>query len=145
MGPGIRSQADIVNRMMPREDLSNVTLDKDILPGLHLQLTGRSSDRDKTKAFIHNTLRMRPLVQDWFWQKNAELDTSKVKWVRLCSGKDMKNYSMSTICELMADALSAGEDIVMASISIDQGMTVGTIADKIPQDATLSLAYRKKA
>jgi hypothetical protein len=141
-GPGIETQADIANRLRPREDISEVTYTDLPLFTMEKPLYGAEVDKDGMAEFIRNMIRSRPLVQEWLLSTGEEY-TGTINWRTVTSARDLSKYSTADIGRILASALAASENVAAARVSTQSGIVIGTVAKPVTGKPSLTLWYKK--
>jgi hypothetical protein len=143
-GPGIKTQTDIVNHMRPRNDMQEKTFLKDELPILSSEeaLYGPELDKEVFANFVRNTLRSRPLIQDWLLSTGDDFD-GNVQWRVLVDGKNIQKYNTAGIGTILADALAPAVNVAAVSVSTTKGIAIGISSGAVSGDPSLTVWYKK--
>lgn len=141
-GPGIETQADIADRLRPREDISEAVFKDLPLFSLGKPLCGPELDKDGLAEFVRNTIRSRPLVQEWLLSMGEEYKGS-ITWRSLSSSRDLVRYSTAEIGQILANALAASENVAVARVSTLSGIAIGLVAEPTTGKPSLTLWYKK--
>lgn len=141
-GPGIETQADIANRLRPREDISEVSFSDLPYFSMDKPLYGADMDKDAFAAFVRNTIRSRPLVQEWLLSVGEEYKGT-INWRTISSSRDMQKYSTLEIGQVLANALAVSDNVAAARVSTQSGIAIGLVSEPVTGKPSLTLWYKK--
>lgn len=141
--PTTKTQTDIARKAYPSEDCRTTILgSKDIPALLALERGSLLTDRTATKAFVFNTLRMRPIMHTWQLDLCEVPDPDRLDWSTLIRSRELKGLTMEQIAERVSECLLDTESIASIRVSLDDGIHTLMQKGKPRGQPRLTLIYK---